>query len=70
MDIEKPLYARVPSSKSSSNTGVTLRWSNIAYSVASSEKGGEERKVLLHPMMGAAYPKELLAVMGSSGAGG
>ena len=45
--------------------GVTLEWSNINLTIGNEDK----EKTLLHSMAGKAYPRQMLAVMGSSGAG-
>ena len=45
--------------------GVTLEWSNINLTVGN----GDKEKTLLHSMAGKAHPRQMLAVMGSSGAG-
>jgi len=42
-------------------SAMTLQWENISYSVGD--------KSILHCQSGAAYPSELLAIMGTSGAG-
>ena len=57
-----------------SHTGSTLTWTDIEYSVqVVNNNTNESEKVvtksILHPMSGEAYPGELLAVMGTSGAG-
>jgi len=49
----------------SQRAGVTLEWSNIQLKVGS----GDNEKTLLHTMAGFARPQQMLAVMGSSGAG-
>ena len=48
--------------------GLTLEWQNINFHVPAADKTSDH-KVLLSKMSGIAYPGELLAVMGSSGAG-
>lgn len=56
-----------PSSKQSNNrNSIVLEWSDITYTVPGADGGV---KTLLHPMAGVAKPGELLAVMGTSGAG-
>jgi hypothetical protein len=45
--------------------GVTLEWCDVRLQVGS----GDKEKVLLHTMGGIARPQQMLAVMGSSGAG-
>lgn len=51
--------------KGSLDNNITLAWQNINYAVTIDKNV----KTILHPMNGVAYPGELLAIMGSSGAG-
>lgn len=46
--------------------GITLDWSDISLTVS---QGNDGTKTLLHSMAGSARPGEMLAIMGSSGAG-
>ena len=52
----------------SRHEGTVLEWQGVTYSVPSPDKTGEV-KTLLHPMSGAAYPGQLMGIMGTSGAG-
>ena len=64
--VAEAVYEKVEGgANTSGRSGITLEWSNIHLSVGS----GDKEKILLHSMAGVARPQELLAVMGSSGAG-
>ena len=58
-------FSLAGSSKKSSQ--ITLDWVNLSYKT-DGEKGAEP-KTLLHPMSGRAAPGEMVAIMGTSGAG-
>ena len=58
-----------PSGSGSITAKVKLEWSEIAYSVNIGTKDVLEMKTILHPISGSAKPGEVLAIMGTSGAG-
>ena len=66
--VAEVLYEKIETGGTESKSqraGVTLEWSNIQLKVGS----GDKEKTLLHAMAGSALPQQMLAVMGSSGAG-
>lgn len=48
---------------------VKLEWSEIAYAVNVGTADNMEMKSILHPISGSAKPHEIMAIMGTSGAG-
>jgi ABC-type multidrug transport system ATPase subunit/ABC-type multidrug transport system permease subunit len=48
---------------------VKLEWSEIAYSVNVGTSDNLDMKTILHPISGSAKPHEMMAIMGTSGAG-
>ena len=62
-------YDALELGKLSTKSGIVLEWSDISYSVPNPDKNVAEHKTIIHSMSGSARPKELLAVMGTSGAG-
>lgn len=48
---------------------VKLEWSEIAYSVNIGTSDNLDMKTILHPISGSAKPHEMMAIMGTSGAG-
>jgi ABC-type glutathione transport system ATPase component len=54
-------------SSKKANAQITLEWLNICYKTDG--ENAEQQKTLIHPMSGRAAPGEMLAIMGTSGAG-
>ena len=48
---------------------IKLEWSEISYSVNVGDKDKYDMKTILHPISGSAKPGEVLAILGTSGAG-
>lgn len=78
MDIENPaesqpiqnVYELVPKGESQtlSRRSIVLEWKDINYSVPVPGKPGEMKQILFS-LHGAAYPGEILGILGTSGAG-
>lgn len=76
-DVEGQAVNPMTASRSTQmDTSVTLQWSKCAYSVnvegvppSPGAKAPLVNKTILHPMSGSASPGEVLAIMGTSGAG-
>lgn len=54
---------------------VKLTWTDISYRVLQAKAGGaggeaQKHKTVVHPCSGAFLPREAIAIMGPSGAGG
>jgi ABC-type glutathione transport system ATPase component len=48
---------------------VKIEWKDLSYTIEIKSKETSEFKTILHPLTGAAKPGEVLAIMGTSGAG-
>jgi ABC-type glutathione transport system ATPase component len=70
--IEK-VYELVPKGESMAlgsvaRRSIVLEWNNVDYSIPIPGKSGEMKQIL-YSLNGAAYPGEILGILGTSGAG-